>query len=83
MRSLEQTDNESKFTPAPPCPLCGQKVKGEATHRLVGLFDFLARAPFPCPLPLLALWGFPLSPLPMDFLNIDFLKGSREEQMAY
>lgn len=43
----------------------------------VGPFDFLAMVRSHVLSSVLALWGFPLSPLPMDFLNIDFLKGGK------
>lgn len=60
---------------SPPPPF-----RGDVHRRIVRL---PCEGPFPCPLLVLALWVFPLSPLPMDFLNIDFLKEGREEQMVY
>jgi hypothetical protein len=62
-----------------PVSTCEPKVKGDM-RRIVRL---PCEGPFPCPPLVLALWGFPLSPLPMDFLNIDFLRGGGEEQMVY
>lgn len=71
--SLKHIDDKDELTRTPPRPLCEQKVKGDGTPcRTVRL---PCEGPFPCRLSALTLWGFPLSPLPMDFLNIDFLKG--------
>lgn len=79
-QSFEYIDDKDELTLTPPRSLCGQKVKGDVQRKTVRL---PCEGPFPCPLLVLALWVFPLSPLPMDFLNIDFLKEGREEQMVY
>lgn len=72
---VQSSEYKDELTLTPPRSLCGQKVKGDVHHRTVRL---PCEGPFPCPLLVLALWVFPLSPLPMDFLNIDFLKEGRE-----